>query len=99
MTGDDREDDDGPKVPFTGSVRRSHAMEPGSVVLVLERYAGDIEVGDTIVVVSSAGEMRAKVATLAWGSSFGHEAPPLTLVVKGLDGSADYAAASLVAAS
>jgi len=91
----DDDSDDEPRVPFAGTVRRSRAMEPGSVVLVLERYSGDISAGDAIVVARGEGEERAKVVTFAWGSSFGLEAPPLTLVVSGLDDAASYAGAEL----
>lgn len=82
-------------VPFEGVVRRSHAMEPGSVVLVLERYTGDIDAGDFVVVTLAETSARVKVATMAWGSSMGYESPPLTLVVGGLDGSVSYVGAQL----
>jgi hypothetical protein len=89
------EHDDEPRQPFTGTVRRSHPMEPGSMVLVLERYAGDVDVGDEVVVVRGGTETRVKVAQMAWGSSFGLEAPPLTLVVTGLDDTLGYAGVTL----
>lgn len=87
--------DDEPHVPFEGIVRRSHAMEPGSVVLVLERYVGDIDAGDFVTVVMGETRARVKVVTMAWGSSFGYESPPLTLVVSELDGSVSYVGAEL----
>jgi hypothetical protein len=87
--------DDPPHVPFEGTVRRSHSMEPGSVVLVLERYVGDIDTGDFVTVTLGETSTRVQVATMAWGSSFGYESPPLTLVVTGLDGSVSYVGAQL----
>lgn len=87
--------DEVPHVPFEGVVRRSHSVEPGSVVLVLERYAGDIDVGDFVVVTLGETKKRVKVATMAWGSSFGYESPPLTLVVSDLDESVSWVGAEL----
>ena len=83
---------------FEGTVRRSYAMEATSIVLVIDRYAGDIEVGDVLAVVHEGRTQRARVATVAWGSSFGADAVPLTLVVAGIDADADYAGASLTGA-
>jgi hypothetical protein len=88
-------EDDEPSVPFEGTVRRSHTLEPGSTVLILERYAGDIEVGNVITVLRAGTTATAKVVTVAWGSSFGYESPPLTLVVKGLEASESWAGAEL----
>lgn len=89
------DDDEEPHVPFDGVVRRSHGMEPGSVVLVLERYTGDLEVGDEVVLAHEGKEVRVKVVTLAWGSSFRDESPPLTLVVAPLEPGDGYAGATL----
>jgi hypothetical protein len=88
-------DDDEPSVPFEGLVRRSHPIEPGNTVLVLDRYAGDIEVGARLRVVHGGATSSAKVVTVAWGSSFGHEAVPLTLVVSGLASDTSFAGATL----
>src|SRR6185369_7841548 len=57
--------DDEPFEPFEATVRRSHVMEPGSVVLVIDKYKGDIEVGYYVEVVQGGKKKaRAKVATV-----------------------------------
>jgi hypothetical protein len=89
------DDDDAPSVPFTGTVRRSQSLEPGNAVLVMDRYDGDIEVGHVLVLTLGETTARVTVATIAWGSSFGYETTPLTLVVRGIDGKTSYAGATL----
>ena len=88
------EEDETPQ-PFEGTVRRSHVLEPGSTVLIFERYAGDVEVGNPVVVTLGETRATATIVTIAWGSSFGYEAPPLTLVVKGLEARESWAGAEL----
>ncbi|MFO0683616.1 MAG: hypothetical protein U0234_16275 [Sandaracinus sp.] len=93
------EDDDEVAKPFEGLIRRSHVIEPGSVVLVMERYDGDVEVGTVLVAVHERARIEVRVKTVAWGSAFGVEAIPLTLVVTGLADGVSYAGASLVSPS
>ena len=81
--------------PFEGTVRRAHSIEPGHVVLILERYAGDIDVGDSIAVSYEGAVTQVRVSNLAWGSAFGKEDPPLTLVVVGLPPDGKFAGAKL----
>lgn len=85
--------------PFEGLVRRSHVLEAGSTVLVMERYDGDVEVGCVLIAVHEGRRHEVRVKTVAWGSAFGVEAIPLTLVVTGLAEGAAYAGASLVSPS
>jgi hypothetical protein len=82
-------------VPFEATVRRSKMIEPGRTVMVIERYEGEIDSGDALEVVLGEARTEASVITVAWGSGFGAEATPLTLVVSGLDGDVDYAGATL----
>lgn len=81
--------------PFEGVVRRSHVIEAGSVVLVMERYDGDVEVGMLLVATHEGARHEVRVRTVAWGSAFGVEAIPLTLVVTGLADGVSYAGASI----
>ncbi len=70
-------------------------IEPGRTVLIIEQYEGEVEVGDAIEVVLEGVTTASKVITVAWGSGFGVEATPLTLVVSDLDGERSYAGATV----
>lgn len=81
--------------PFEATVRPAYAIEPGHVVLILERYTGDVDVGDSIAVSHDGRAAEARVVNVAWGSTFGVEASPLTLVVAGLPRDGAFVGASL----
>lgn len=87
--------EDEPRVPFEATVRRSKMIEPGRTVLVIERYTGEVDAGDEIEVVLGERATASKVITVAWGSGFGAEPTPLTLVVSDLDEAVSYAGATL----
>ncbi len=55
------------------------------MLILQEGYEGDVEAGDALEVTMPDGPARVQVATVAWGSAFHAESPPLTLVVEGLD--------------
>jgi hypothetical protein len=71
---------------FKARVRRAYSIEKQQV-LILERYEGDVEVGEWVAVDRPDGTRAiARIASLAWGSAFRADDPPLTLVVEGLKG-------------
>lgn len=70
---------------FEAKVRRSYAMDDKRVLVLEDDYRGEIDVGETVEVVLPDGARRAEVATVAWGSAFHADSPPLTLVVSGLE--------------
>ena len=71
---------------FKATVRRAYSVE-GKQVLILDRYEGDVDVGEWVEAVRPDGaRARAKIASVAWGSAFRAEDPPLTLVVDGFAG-------------
>jgi hypothetical protein len=83
--------------PFKATVRRAYSIEARQVVLILERYEGDTEVGDWVEVAQRDGtRAAARVASVAWGSAFHADSPPLTLVVTGLAGAAVDAGADVI---
>lgn len=71
---------------FKATVRRAYSVE-GKQVLILDRYEGDVDVGEWVEAVRPDGErVKAKIASVAWGSAFRADDPPLTLVVDGFGG-------------
>lgn len=70
---------------FKAKVRRAYPLEGKRVLILQDGYEGDVEAGDAVEVVLPAGAVRGQVATVAWGSAFHAESPPLTIVVTGLD--------------
>lgn len=53
-------------------------------MLVLEEgYTGGVEPGDEVRVLLPTGELRVHVTSVAWGSAFDADSPPLTLVTDG----------------
>ena len=74
---------------FQGKVRRSYQLGSTYVLILQQGYEGDIEVGDRLDI----GGTEVDVVSVAWGSAFNAEDPPLTLVVKGLSRQADQGAA------
>jgi hypothetical protein len=84
---------------FKAKVRRAYPLDGKRVLILQEDYEGDIEAGDTLEVTMPDGPAKVQVATVAWGSAFHAESPPLTLVVEGLDDNpAEGAAISSTAA-
>ena len=84
-------------LPFKATVRRAYSIEAKQVVLILERYEGDVEVGEWVEIAQRDGTRgAAKVASVAWGSAFHADDPPLTLVVSGLPSDAIDAGADVV---
>lgn len=70
-------------------------IEPDRTVLVIETYQGEVDVGDALDLTLGDARIACSVITVAWGSGFGAEATPLTLVVGGLDAGVSYAGATL----
>lgn len=71
---------------FTGTVNRSYALDGKRVVILETGYDGDIEQGDLVEI---AGAGQGRVESLAWGSAFDAESPPLTIIVDGLSAAAE----------
>lgn len=70
---------------FRARVARSYVLKGQRVLVLREGYEGDIEVGDRVELdVGGAEPARGIVASIAWGSAFHAEDPPLTLVVDGV---------------
>ena len=72
--------------PFAGVVQRSYALEGNHVLIIDASYEGDAEIGTWIEVELAGGSGQAQVKSVAWGSAFDAQSPPLTLVVSGLTG-------------
>jgi len=70
-------------------------IEPDRTVLVIERYTGEVDAEDEVEVFLGESKTMSQVVTVAWGSGFGAEPTPLTLVVSGLDETVSYASATL----
>jgi hypothetical protein len=70
---------------FVGTIQRSYQLEGNHVVILRESYEGEVEIGDWIAVELPGGDTgRGRVKSIAWGSAFDAQSPPLTLVVEGL---------------
>ncbi len=83
---------------FKAKVRRAYPLDGKRVLILQDGYEGDIEAGDILQVTMPDGPAKVQVATVAWGSAFHAESPPLTLVVEGLeDNPAEGAAISGIA--
>jgi len=70
---------------FKAKVRRAYPLDGKRVLILQDGYEGDIEAGDPVEVALASGAVRAEIATVAWGSAFHAESPPLTIVVTGLE--------------
>ena len=70
---------------FKAKVQRAYKIEDKHVLVLQDGYEGDVEAGDPVEVALPAGTVRAEVATVAWGSAFHAQSPPLTIVVEGLE--------------
>ena len=72
-------------IGFAAKVLRTYLLEERRVLVLDDGYAGDIEAGDWVEVgLPDGATARGQIATVAWGSAFHAEDPPLTLVVTGL---------------
>ena len=79
--------------PFVGTLERCYALDGNHVLILRESYEGEIEIGDWVTVDSAEGDssssssskaLRGRIKSIAWGSAFDAQSPPLTLVVEGL---------------
>ncbi len=71
--------------PFAGVVQRSYALEGNHVLIIDASYQGEAEIGAWIEVELPDGDPgTAQIKSVAWGSAFDAQSPPLTLVVRGL---------------
>ena len=71
--------------PFAGVVQRSYALEGNHVLIIDASYEGEAEIGAWIEVdLPDADPGTAQIKSVAWGSAFDAQSPPLTLVVHGL---------------
>ncbi len=72
---------------FTARLRQHYRLEEVDLFVLEETYDGDVGPGDKLQIELPAGGTKSfRVHDIAWGSSFGSNNPPLTLIVKGLDG-------------
>lgn len=72
---------------FTAHLRQHYRLEKVDLLVLEETYEGDIGPGDHLKIGLPAGGTKAFVVhDIAWGSALGKDNPPLTLIVKGLDG-------------
>ena len=69
---------------FEGKVQRAYTLEGRQIILLQPGYRGDLEAGEPVEVELSAGMTRGTVHSVAWGSAFRAESPPLTIVLEGL---------------
>ena len=72
--------------PFAGVVQRTYAIEGNHVLIIDASYEGEAEIGAWIEVDLAGSAGRAQIKSVAWGSAFDAQSPPLTLVVTGLGG-------------
>ena len=71
---------------FRATVRKAYPMGEHRALVLDDQYEGDIESGDRLAVDLPGGaHATVEVVSLAWGSAFRADSPPLTLVVDGLD--------------
>lgn len=71
---------------FRGTVRKVYAMGEQRALVLEDQYRGDLEPGEWIEVALPSGrKVPVRVQSLAWGSAFRADSPPLTLVVEGFD--------------
>ncbi len=65
---------------------RTYVLQGKRVLLLREGCKGGVEPGDEVEIETTSGAMRrATVKSVAWGSGFHAEAPPLTLIVDGAE--------------
>ncbi|MCB9596752.1 MAG: hypothetical protein H6719_28780 [Sandaracinaceae bacterium] len=72
---------------FQATLRQHYALEEVDLLVLEETYVGDIGPGDELAVELPDGARATfTIHDLAWGSAMSATNPPLTLIVKGLDG-------------
>ena len=71
---------------FEATIDRTYELEGQRVLVIGRDYKGDVEVGDWVEITLASGTAPARVASVAWGSAFHAEDPPLTLVVADFEG-------------
>lgn len=72
---------------FTARLRQHYRLDEVDLLVLDETYEGDIGPGDGLKIELLAGGTKTfEVHDVAWGSATGTTNPPLTLIVKGLDG-------------
>ena len=72
---------------FTARLRQHYRLEEVDLLVLEETYEGDIGPGDRLKVeLPAGGTKKILVQDVAWGSSVSSKNPPLTLIVRGLDG-------------
>ena len=72
--------------PFEATLERSYLMGEQRIMVIGNQYSGDIGQGDWVEVAQPTGAAeKGKVVSVAWGSAFHAESPPLTLILVGLN--------------
>lgn len=73
--------------PFHAVLRQHYRLEEVDLLVLEESYVGDVGPGDELAItLTDGGAQPFRIHDLAWGSAMSATAPPLTLIVKGLDG-------------
>jgi len=74
-------------VGFVAKVLRSYRLGHRPVLLLQDGYKGDISAGDWVEIMLPKGKrVPLPVETVAWGSAFQANDPPLSLVLGAFDG-------------
>ena len=72
---------------FHAQLRQHYKLDEVDLLVLEETYLGDVGPGDELSVeVPAGGHKTFVVHDLAWGSAMSEKTPPLTLIVKGLEG-------------
>jgi hypothetical protein len=70
------------EIDLRASVRRTYRLAGKRLLLLDDSYEGGAESGDWIEVeLPDASKLRVQIEGIAWGSAFGAQKPPLTLIV------------------
>lgn len=79
---------------FQATLRQHYALEEVDLLVLEETYVGDVGPGDELTIELPDGQQAGfTVHDLAWGSAMNADNPPLTLIVKGLEGARPVAGA------
>jgi len=79
---------------FHAVLRQHYRLEEVDLLVLEETYLGDVGPGDELCIGLASGTQQTfRVHDLAWGSAMSAQAPPLTLIVKGLEGAEPEAGA------
>ena len=72
---------------FHAVLRQHYRLEEVDLLVLEETYLGDVGPGDRLAIELEPGKSQPfLVHDLAWGSAMSAKTPPLTLIVKGLEG-------------